>query len=127
MTATASAPVFDLASFLPAELRKLADPQKDLPRIARDRALVAAIEANVRSIPTHHKLILQDARLMSGIAPESVHLVLTSPPYWTLKEYREAEGQMGAIEDYEGFLTELQKVWRHCYDALVQRTAKHAA
>jgi hypothetical protein len=44
---------------------------------------------------------------------------MTSPPYWTLKEYRESEGQMGAIEDYEHFLAELRKVWRHCFEALV--------
>jgi DNA modification methylase len=119
MTATAAAPVFDITNYVPSELRTLADPQKDLPRIAKDPALVATIEANVRSIPTHHRLLHQDARLMSGIAPESVHLVLTSPPYWTLKEYRESEGQMGAIEDYDHFLAELQKVWRHCFDALV--------
>lgn len=119
MTATASVPVFDVASFVPAELRKLADPQKDLPRIAKDPALIAAIEASVRSFPTHHKLLLQDARRMNGLESESVHLVLTSPPYWTLKEYRESEGQMGAIEDYEHFLGELDKVWRHCFEALV--------
>ncbi|MGI0085606.1 MAG: DNA methyltransferase, partial [Nitrososphaerales archaeon] len=119
MNATVAVPVFDLASFVPAELRKLADPQKDLPRIAKDPALVAAIEANLRSVPTHHRLVLEDARLLSGVEPESVHLVLTSPPYWTLKDYRESEGQMGAIADYEHFLAELQKVWRHCFDALV--------
>src|SRR5262249_40054700 len=106
MNATAAAPLHDIANFVPSELRKLADPQKDLPRIAKDPALVAAIEANLRSVPTHHKLVQQDARLMSGVQPESVHLVLTSPPYWTLKEYRESEGQMGAIEDYDHFLGE---------------------
>ena len=118
MNATAAGPIFDASNFVPHELRKLADPQKDLPRIAKDAALVAAIEASLRSIPTNHKLMLEDARLMSGVEPESVHLVLTSPPYWTLKEYRESEGQMGAIEDYDHFLAELQKVWHHCFDAL---------
>jgi hypothetical protein len=71
MTATASAQVFDLASFVPAELRQLVDAQKDLPRIAKDRALVAAIEANVRSFPTRHKLTLQDARHLTGIKPKA--------------------------------------------------------
>ncbi|HHL38978.1 MAG TPA: site-specific DNA-methyltransferase [Deltaproteobacteria bacterium] len=56
---------------------------------------------------------------MSFLEPRSVHLVVTSPPYWTLKEYRRSEGQMGFIEDYELFLQELDKVWRRCYDALV--------
>jgi len=34
---------------------------------------------------------------MSGLEPQSVHLVLTSPPYWTLKEYRDSEGQLGHV------------------------------
>jgi DNA modification methylase len=45
--------------------------------------------------------------------------VVTSPPYWTLKEYRGSKGQMGHIEDYEEFLRELDRVWRHCFRALV--------
>jgi len=56
---------------------------------------------------------------MESLKGESVHLVLTSPPYWTLKEYRSSPGQMGHIEDYESFLSELDKVWTHCYRALV--------
>ena len=61
---------------------------------------------------------LADARSFE-IASESVHLVLTSPPYWTLKEYRDSEGQLGHVEDYDGFLAELDKVWATCFDALV--------
>jgi DNA modification methylase len=56
---------------------------------------------------------------MGFLEPESVHLVVTSPPYWTLKGYREGEGQMGYIEDYEQFVVELDKVWQHCHGALV--------
>src|SRR6202035_2226114 len=108
MTATASVHVFDTESFVPESLRTLADPQKDLPRIAKDPQLIAEIEASVRSFPTHHRLVLQDARQLSCVEPESVHLVVTSPPYWTLKEYRESKGQMGAIREYEGFLLELE-------------------
>ena len=49
-----------------------------------------------------------------------MHLVLTSPPYWTLKQYRDGPGQMGHIGEYEVFLVELDKVWERCYKALVQ-------
>ena len=49
----------------------------------------------------------------------SVHLVLTSPPYWTLKEYRDTTGQMGHILDYAEFIKELDRVWEVCYRALV--------
>ncbi len=53
------------------------------------------------------------------LEPESIHLVVTSPPYWTLKEYNASENQLGHVEDYERFLGELNKVWRQCFRALV--------
>jgi site-specific DNA-methyltransferase (adenine-specific) len=53
------------------------------------------------------------------IAPKSVHLVVTSPPYWNLKEYAENQGQLGNIAEYESFLDELDQVWRNCFEALV--------
>ncbi len=68
---------------------------------------------------THHRLVLGDTRDMSFIADESVHLVVTSPPYWNLKEYLPNPGQLGHIDDYELFLDQLQKVWRECYRVLV--------
>jgi DNA modification methylase len=77
------------------------------------------IEEAVQRIPTRHELRLGDARSMDELAPESVHLVVTSPPYWTLKEYRDSKGQMGHIVDYEEFLSELDRVWQHCFRALV--------
>lgn len=68
---------------------------------------------------TVHKLINGDARDLSFIEDESVHLVLTSPPYWNLKRYNENPDQLGHIQDYEAFLTELEKVWKHVYRVLV--------
>src|SRR5438105_3664162 len=102
-----------LACYLPSELRDLADPQTDIPRIAKDRRLTAMIESAIQEVPTKHDLRLGDARTFDA-ASESVHLVLTSPPYWTLKEYRDSNGQLGHIDDYEEFLTQLDKVWSHC-------------
>src|SRR5882672_10378006 len=109
----------ELAKFIPAEIYPLNDPQTDIPRIAKDKRLTRLIEDAVRRVPTIHRLNLGDAREMKTLPPNSVHLALTSPPYWTLKEYRNSEGQMGHIEDYENFLTELDKVWAHCFRALV--------
>ena len=109
----------DLARFVPAEVYPLNNPQTDLPRIAKDKKLIRLIEDAVHKIPTRHVLNLGDAREMSKLAPGSVHLIVTSPPYWTLKEYRASEGQMGHIEDYGEFLDELDKVWTHCFRALV--------
>lgn len=67
---------------------------------------------------THHRLHLGDARDLSWLADESVHLVVTSPPYWTLKKYETRRGQLGDVEDYEQFLTELDRAWRECVRVL---------
>lgn len=63
---------------------------------------------------TRHTLHLGDARSLSWIADKSVHLVVTSPPYWTLKEYEHSHAQLGDVDDYEAFLGELDKVWSEC-------------
>lgn len=84
------------------------------------------INAILRTVPwpapydlTTHRLHLGDARDLAWLEDESVHLVVTSPPYWTLKEYRHYPGQMGHIKDYELFLDELDKAWRECVRVLV--------
>jgi site-specific DNA-methyltransferase (adenine-specific) len=69
--------------------------------------------------PVSVQLRLGDARDLSWLPDESVHLLVTSPPYWTLKRYNERSGQLGHVADYEGFLDELDQVWRHAYRALV--------
>ena len=111
--------VFDPADWLPPEIGKITDHQTDLPRIAKDPKAIAAIESRLSQIPTSHDLYSHDSRRIDFLAPNSVHLVLTSPPYWTLKDYREHPDQMGYIVDYEEFINELDRVWKTCYDALV--------
>jgi len=70
---------------------------------------------------TRHEMILGDARDLSFIASESVHLVVTSPPYFNLKAYASDAGgrQLGRLDDYEAFLAELDRVWRECARVLV--------
>lgn len=63
---------------------------------------------------TRHQIRLGDARDLSWISNESVHLVVTSPPYWTLKKYADNDQQIGAIADYDHFLKELDRVWLEC-------------
>jgi len=70
-------------------------------------------------VPTVHRLVQGDARDLSFIPDESVHLVVTSPPYWTLKRYNDSEGQLGHVEDFEQFLSELNRVWRETFRILV--------
>ncbi|OGA09842.1 MAG: methyltransferase [Betaproteobacteria bacterium RIFCSPLOWO2_02_FULL_65_20] len=109
----------DLSAFLPFDPSKLGDHQKALPAIAKDAKRVTAIEDAISRIPTFHTLYNADARRMEFLKPESVHLVVTSPPYWTLKEYQRTDGQLGFVNDYETFLKALDEVWHGCYNALV--------
>lgn len=68
---------------------------------------------------TTHRLIQGDARHVSFIKDESIHLVVTSPPYWTLKKYNDNPSQLGHVSDYETFLGELAQVWKEMYRILV--------
>jgi len=98
--------------------RVVEEPQKAIPAIAKDTAACAHIERVVSSLETQHMLYNTDSRQLE-IGEESVDLVVTSPPYWTLKKYNDHEDQLGDVADYELFLDELDQVWRRAYQALV--------
>lgn len=68
---------------------------------------------------TTHKFIVGDARELPFLKDNSIHLVLTSPPYWNLKKYNDIKSQLGHIVDYEEFLGEINKVWKECFRVLV--------
>ena len=80
---------------------------------------MAATQSAIDQISTVHRLVQGDARDLSFIPDESIHLVVTSPPYWTLKRYNETEGQLGHVEEYEQFLGELALVWAEAFRVLV--------
>ena len=63
---------------------------------------------------TTHRFHLGDARDLGWIPSESVHLIVTSPPYWTLKKYNDHPDQLGDVSDYETFLAELDLAWAEC-------------
>lgn len=88
---------------------------------ARSRAEATAIpEIKPYEGPaTRHTLNLGDARDLSWIDDASVHLVVTSPPYFNLKKYNDHESQLGDLDDYEAFHDELDRVWEHCFRILV--------
>lgn len=66
---------------------------------------------------TKHILINGDCRNMSLIPNESVQLIVTSPPYWQLKDYG-ADGQIGFNDSYEEYVNNLNIVWNECFRAL---------
>ena len=102
-----------------------------LPRIDNEAgAPEALMAANVwwRSHPwpspydqTSHSVRVGDARELRGIANESIQLIVTSPPYFNLKPYASAAAgaQLGRIDEYEKFLSDLDKVWKECFRVLV--------
>ena len=98
--------------------RVIAEPQRGFPAIAKDPEACAVITRAVQSLPSAHVIHVGDSRCFE-LEPDSVELVVTSPPYWTLKEYNDQPGQLGQVEDYEEFLDELDEVWRRVHRALV--------
>ena len=74
---------------------------------------------NKKTPQTYQRLINGDARDLSFLEDECIHLVVTSPPYWNLKRYNENLDQLGHINDYESFLSELEKVWQEIFRVLV--------
>jgi len=67
---------------------------------------------------SHHKIIIGDARkLTKWIPEESVHLIVTSPPYAHIKDYG-IDNQIGFGDSYENYIKELSKVWTECYKVL---------
>lgn len=98
------------------------DLKSDLPTLARDEARMGEVEQAVKELPSHHDLHLRDARDLSFLDEESVELIVTSPPYFDIKDYENGTGgedQLGDIENYEQFNAEIDKVWEQCYEKLV--------
>lgn len=64
-------------------------------------------------IKTKHTLVTGDSRNLSLIPDKSVHLIITSPPYWQLKDYGN-DNQIGFHDSYEGYINNLNMVWSEC-------------
>ena len=66
---------------------------------------------------TKHIIVNGDSRHMNDVADKSVHLIITSPPYWQLKDYG-TENQIGFHDDYETYINHLNLTWQECYRVL---------
>lgn len=117
----------DLHEFVPDSCEALLhesdqELKSNLPALARDQGRMGEIDQAVKSLPSNHDLYLGDARDLSMVEEEGVELVVTSPPYFDIKDYENGTGgadQLGDIEDYEQFNAEIDKVWKQCYEKLV--------
>ncbi len=66
---------------------------------------------------TNHKIVNGDSRQMLELHDNSVHLAITSPPYWQLKDYG-SDNQIGFHDSYENYINNLNLVWKECYRTL---------
>ena len=66
---------------------------------------------------TQHTIITGDRRKMDKLQDKSVHLIITSPPYWQLKDYG-SDNQIGFNDTYEQYINNLNLVWKECYRVL---------
>lgn len=62
---------------------------------------------------TEHKIIFGDSRSLNKLEDKSVQLIVTSPPYWQLKDYGK-EDQIGFDDSYEEYINNLNLVWKEC-------------
>ncbi len=68
-------------------------------------------------MPAKTTIIIGDSRKMEELKDESVHLIITSPPYWQLKDYGNGS-QIGFNDSYEDYINNLNLVWKECYRVL---------
>ena len=68
-------------------------------------------------LKTNHKIINGDSRKMTELDNNSVNLIVTSPPYWQLKDYG-TDNQIGYHDSYENYINNLNLVWSECYRVL---------
>jgi len=98
-----------------------------IPTLARDWERMMEIENKVKNLPTDHRFHKHDSRKLATkrdagnqiIEDDSIHLVLTSPPYFNIKDYDTDRSQLGTIDGYDEFLNELKSVWKGCFQKLV--------
>jgi len=69
------------------------------------------------NMKTSHTIINGDSRQMNLIPDRSVHLIITSPPYWQLKDYG-SDHQIGFNDSYESYINHLNLVWSECFRVL---------
>lgn len=69
------------------------------------------------NLKTTHRIINGDSRQMSELQDKSIHLIVTSPPYWQLKDYG-TDDQIGFNDDYETYINHLNLTWQECFRVL---------
>lgn len=109
-------------SYVPEEYASLlsasdSELKSSIPELARNPNAVQEIQRAVSALPTNTTVHQQDARTYS--ADQDIELIVTSPPYFDLKDYSDGEKQIGNVDEYDEFLEMLDNVWETCYQSLI--------
>jgi DNA modification methylase len=67
---------------------------------------------------TKHLVVIGDCRKMQELTDGSIQLIVTSPPYFDVKDYGHVKGNIGSIHSYEEYLLEMRQVFKECYRVL---------
>lgn len=75
--------------------------------------------ATIAANDTRQRVITGDSREMTAVPDHSVHLAVTSPPYFNAKMYSEASpGDLGNVHDLDAWFSDIGLVWREVYRVL---------
>jgi len=88
---------------------------EEIPKVKVDETSSTSFK-KVPEFPTG-KIYYRSSEKMDEVPNESVQLIITSPPYWGLRDYG-VKGQIGFGESYDKYLERLRKVWEECYRVL---------
>ena len=85
--------------------------------MAKKNSIQTTLLINKTKIKTTHKIYFHDAINIKKLADNTVHLVITSPPYWRIKDYGN-EDQIGFYDTLEKYLNRLNRIWKECIRVL---------
>jgi len=115
-----------LSMLRPARLRRrviindnvmLPIKQREIRRREIKFEKILGVHGTITPMKISHKIIIGDSRNMQELSTGSIQLVVTSPPYWQLKDYGSDE-QIGFHHTYEDYINHLNLVWNECYRVL---------
>lgn len=101
-------------------LLAMSDCDLDYALYEDDDLITTLQKINKETVLNHYKnkskVIFKSSEQMNDVTNKSIKLVVTSPPYWNLKDYYK-EGQIGQ-ESYKTYLERMKDVWQQCYNKL---------
>ena len=84
----------------------------------REKPEIPALEKRGEVLQVKNQVVyFHSSEKMPEIEDESVQLVITSPPYGSIKDY-DHPGQIGFHDDFDEYMTRLARVWKECYRVL---------